>query len=179
MVFYFRNSKKLWFQLNFCNQIHVFLKSSFSYVYINGKFHGYFNCTSRVRQGDPISHLLFRFAKDVLSRIISKFVEDGKLDLIKGTMKFRVPYHSFYSNDFLIYFKGKILGLISVKDFLRNQDLVIVHIINSAKHTIFPCSISHARLSHIVNLLELKFFFFSFNYHGVPIFKRNPKVSYM
>jgi hypothetical protein len=71
----------------FCNWIHVILKSAFLSISINGKSHGYFNCTRGVRQGDPLSPLLFCLAEDVLSRSISKLVSQGSLQLIKGTRK--------------------------------------------------------------------------------------------
>jgi hypothetical protein len=38
-----------------------------------------------VRQGDPFSPLLFCIAEDVLSRNISKLVDEGHLQLINGT----------------------------------------------------------------------------------------------
>jgi hypothetical protein len=90
----------------FCNWIHVILKSAFLSISINGKSEGYFNCSRGVRQGDPLSHLLFCIAEDVLSRCISKLVNEGKLDLIKGTWHIRVPSHTFYADDLMIFCKG-------------------------------------------------------------------------
>jgi len=55
-----------------------------------------------------VSPLLFCSAEEVLSRIISKLVNDGKIDLIKGTRNFRIPSHSFYADDLMIYCKGKL-----------------------------------------------------------------------
>jgi len=93
--------KSFGFNEFFCNWIHVILKSTFLSVSINGKSHGYFNATRGVRQGDPLSPLLFCLVEDVLSRSISKLVEDGKLQKIKGTRNISVPSHSFYADDIL------------------------------------------------------------------------------
>jgi hypothetical protein len=90
----------------FCNWIHVILQSAFLSVSINGKSHGYFNCSRGVRQGDPLSPLLFCLAEDVLSRSISRLVSQGKLNLIKGTRQVYVPSHSFYADDLMIFCKG-------------------------------------------------------------------------
>ncbi|MCH95958.1 RNA-directed DNA polymerase (Reverse transcriptase), partial [Trifolium medium] len=100
----------------FCNWIHVILQSAFLSVSINGKAHGYFNCTRGVRQGDPLSPLLFCLAEDVLSRNISKLVDEGKLELIKGTRHVNVPSHAFYADDLMIFCKGKMAGLMALKD---------------------------------------------------------------
>jgi len=69
--------KKFGFNEIFCNWIHVILKSAFISISINGKAHGYFNCTRGVRQGDPLSSLLFSLAEDFLSRSISNLVSEG------------------------------------------------------------------------------------------------------
>jgi hypothetical protein len=92
---------KFGFNEVFCNWILVILQSAFLSISINGKSQGYFNCTRGVRQGDPLSPLLFCLAEDVLSRSISKLVSDEKLDLIKGTRHSLIPSHTFYADDFL------------------------------------------------------------------------------
>ncbi|PNX71332.1 ribonuclease H [Trifolium pratense] len=84
----------------FCYWIHLILKSAFLSVSFNGKSHGYFKCTRGVRQGDPLSPLLFCLAEDVLSRSTSNLVTEGIINLIKGTRNVNVPSHTFYANEF-------------------------------------------------------------------------------
>jgi hypothetical protein len=103
--------KSFGFNEVFCNWIHTILQSAFLSVSINGKSHGYFNCTRGVRQGDPLSPLLFCLAEDVLSRQISKLVVEGKINPIKGTRNVHVPSHSFYADDLMIFCKGNLNGL--------------------------------------------------------------------
>jgi hypothetical protein len=73
------------FNNTFCNWIHVILQSAFLSISVNGKSEGYFNCSRGVRQGDPLSPLLFCLAEDVLSRSISRLVDIGILDPMRGT----------------------------------------------------------------------------------------------
>jgi hypothetical protein len=124
-------------------------------VSINGKSHGYFNCSRGVRQGDPLSPLIFCLAEDVLSRSISKLVSDGKLYIIKGTRNFMVPSHSFYADDLMIFCKGTLSGLKALKDLFTAYALESGQVINTSKSTIYPGSISHGRLNLIVQLLIL------------------------
>jgi len=65
-----------------------------------------FTCNRGVRQGDPLSPLLFCLAEDVLSRGIRKLVNGGKVNLIKATRNVTIPSHSFYADDIMVYCKG-------------------------------------------------------------------------
>ncbi|WJX12769.1 hypothetical protein P8452_03227 [Trifolium repens] len=161
------------------NLLHNKAFCAFLSVSINGKSHGYFNCSRGVRQGDPLSPLLFCLAEDVLSRSISRLVSQGKLNLIKGTRQVYVPSHSFYADDLMIFCKGNIAGLKHLKELFNRYALESGQLINNAKSTIFSGSISHRRLQTIVELLNFKVGSLPFNYLGVPIFKGKPKVSHL
>jgi hypothetical protein len=163
----------------FCNWIHVILKSGWLSISINGKSEGYFNCSRGVRQGDPLSPLLFCLAEDVLSRSISKLVHDGKLDLIKGTRHIHVPSHTFYADDLMVFCKGKLSGLNALKDLFDNYALQSGQSINTTKSTIFSGSITRGRLNLIVNLLNFQIGSLPFNYLGIPIFRGKPKVCWL
>jgi len=167
------------FNDTFCNWIHSILHSAYLSISVNGKAQGYFNCSRGVRQGDPLSPLLFCLAEDVLSRSISKLVEEGKLDLIKGSRHCSVPSHTFYADDLMIYCKGKMSGLIVLNDLFHRYTLNSGQVINTSKSTIFSASISQVRLNRIVDLLHFKIGSIPFNYLGVPIFKGKPKASYL
>ncbi|KAK2368688.1 hypothetical protein QL285_081866 [Trifolium repens] len=163
----------------FCNWIHVILQSAFLSISVNGRAEGYFNCSRGVRQGDPLSPLLFCLAEDVLSRGISILVNSGVLDQIKGTRHFKVPSHTFYADDLMVFCKGKLSGLKELKKLFNNYALQSGQVISTAKSTIYSGSITHGRLNLIVDLLNFKVGALPFNYLGVPIFKGKPKSSYL
>lgn len=171
--------KQFGFNDTFCNWIAAILKSAFLSISINGESHGYFNCTRGVRQGDPLSLLLFCIAEEVLSRSLSHLVQEGKLKLIKGTRHFRVPSHSFYSDDLMIYCKGNTSSIQAIKDIFVRYELASGQVINNAKSTIFYGSINQAKLNQIVNILNFNVGSMPFNYLGVPIFKGKPKACYL
>jgi hypothetical protein len=80
----------------FCCWIDTILKSAKFPISINDKLNG----------------LLFFLAEDVLSRWISKLVDSGKLDLIKGTRHMNFPSHTLYADDIMIFAEVKTLILI-------------------------------------------------------------------
>jgi hypothetical protein len=171
--------KSFGFNEVFCNWILTILHSAHLSVAINGKSYGYFNCTRGVRQGDPLSPLLFCLAEDVLSRSITKLVPQGKLNQIKGTRNFMVPSHSFYADDLLVFCKGNLSGIKALQDLFDQYALESGQVINTSKSTIFSGSITPGRLSLIAQVLKFKLGSIPFNYLGVPIFKGKPKISHL
>jgi mannosylglycoprotein endo-beta-mannosidase len=155
------------------------LKSAFLSISINGKSQGYFNCSRGVRQGDPLSPLLFCLAEEVLSRGITRLVSQGILQLIKGTRDVCVPSHSFYADDLLIFCKGYLSGLRALKDLFETYALASGQVINNLKSTIIAGAIAPRRLDDIIQLLQFNTGSLPFNYLGVPIFKGRPKVIHL
>lgn len=90
----------------FCEWIHTILLSAKLSISINGKSEGYFSCSRGVRQGDPLSPLLFCLAEEVLSRGISQLVSAGKIQLIKGNISQAIPSHILYADDVMLFCKG-------------------------------------------------------------------------
>ena len=96
------------FNHTICNWIRAIHHSANVSICINGSQEGYFKCKRGVRQGDPLSPLLFCIAEEVLSRGIKKLVSENKLDLISASRTAKLPSHCFYADDLMVYCKGKI-----------------------------------------------------------------------
>ena len=168
--------KKFGFNNTFCSWIEAILRSAKISISINGTQQGYFSCKRGVRQGDPLSPLLFCLAEEVLSRGISKLVVDGKLDLISGSRSMHVPSHCFYTDDLMLFCKGKFFNLEALKNLFTNYAVSSGQIINVNKSFIYAGGIQQNRLEQIVNLLNFNVGSLPFTYLGAPIFKGRPKV---
>ncbi|XP_019465329.1 PREDICTED: uncharacterized protein LOC109363519 [Lupinus angustifolius] len=93
------------FHTTFINWIRVILNSTKLSISVNGQAVGFFSCKRGVRQGDPLSPLLFCLAEDVLSRGITKLYEQGIISSISGP-RINTPTHVLYADDILIFCKG-------------------------------------------------------------------------
>jgi len=69
-----------------------------------------------VRQGDPLSPLLFCLAEEVISRSLSKLVREGKLKLMHGTRDINIPSHILYADDMMIFCKGTNSNINALKN---------------------------------------------------------------
>lgn len=91
------------FNSKFCNWVRIILNSAKLSFFVNGNPVGYFPCKRGVRQGEPLSPLLFCIAEDVLSRGISKLVQSGNLFPMAGPNRFITPSHTLYADDILVF----------------------------------------------------------------------------
>jgi len=104
------------FNVIFCNWIKSISHSAKMSVFLNGAHHGFFSCNRGVRQGDPLSPLLFCIVKEVLSRSINSLVVQGRLDLISASKVSLIPSHCFYADDLMVFCKAKFSNLEGSKE---------------------------------------------------------------
>ena len=121
----------------FCNWILAILNSAMISVSTNGTQQGYFSCKRGVRQGDPLSPLLFCLVEEALSMGISKLVEDGEVDLISSSRGSKVPSHCFYADDLMVFCKGKVSNLEALKKLFTRYANCSRQIINTSKSFLF------------------------------------------
>ncbi|KAL8480479.1 hypothetical protein ACS0TY_027134 [Phlomoides rotata] len=95
--------QRLGFSASFCDLISAILHSTHLSVLINGVPRGYFDCSRGLRQGDPLSPLLFCLAEEALGRWIDWEVTSGRLVQIPCA-----PRYLFYADDILIFARATI-----------------------------------------------------------------------
>ncbi|XP_058757247.1 uncharacterized protein LOC131630489 [Vicia villosa] len=133
-------------------------------------------CSNGVRQGDPLSPLLFCLAEDVLSRGLTELVSNNKLNLIQANRNCCVPSHTFFADDIMIFYRGDIKSLNSISSLLKDYDINSGQICNSSKSIIHAGGLSLARHCRLAEIVGFTIAYPPFVYLGFPIFVGKPKA---
>jgi hypothetical protein len=129
-------------------------------ISINGEVGPYFRNKRGVRQGDPISPLLFDFVADALDIILSRARAAGH---IQGVVPHLIPEgvtHLQYADDTMIMVQNSDLSLINLKFILLCFELLSGMKINFHKSEviIMGCdSEEQARVARLLNVSRVGF----------------------
>lgn len=163
----------------FCNWTKTVLQLAKLSFLVNGKTEGFFACKRGVRQGDPLSLLLFCMAEDVLSRGISHLVDSGLLHTVSGPKNLKSPSHMLYANDVLVFCKGNKTGLDALMHLFQEYGSASSQYLTPSKCRFYSSSISVVKSSRIANALGFSASSLPFSYLGVSIFKGKPRRSHL
>jgi len=86
----------------FYDWILAILRSTHLSVLLNGNDVGYFSCNRGVRQGDPLSPLLFCLAEEILSRVLEMEWSSNALQPMSYCRVVSLPTHILYADDIFI-----------------------------------------------------------------------------
>lgn len=94
------------FEEQFCNMIRECVSTTSYSILINGFPCGFFPSSCGLRQGDPISPVLFTVLSDLLSRILVQSETDGRLSGVRVARTSPKVTHLMYVGDLVIYCKA-------------------------------------------------------------------------
>jgi hypothetical protein len=147
-----------------------------STILLNGVLGKVFHCRRGVRQGDPLSPLLFVLAADFLQTLLNKAKD---LNILK------LPIPLAYTNDFLIIqyaddtliiMEGCARQLVFLKSLLHSFANSTGLKVNYAKSMMVPINIDDHKLELLANTLGCATGFMPFTYLGLPLGITKPKV---
>ncbi|VFQ82730.1 unnamed protein product, partial [Cuscuta campestris] len=147
------------------------LKGSMLSVLINGQPAGYFPMTRGVKQGDPLSPLLFIIASEGLSRLLNRSMDESHIQLYNmGSVKF--IGHLTYADDIMIFTKGDSINLLKLRKLLDEYSSDSGQVINSAKSKFYVKKTTNStHLQNMEKILGMHLGSLPFTYLGATICK--------
>jgi hypothetical protein len=151
--------------------------SGTSSVLLNNKPGKRFRCKWGVRQGDPLSPLLFVLAADFLQVLMNKAKDLGLLKLpipLDSDKDFPVLQ---YVDDTLIIMEGDPRQLFMLKTVLQNFSQSTGLKVNYSKSQMLPINISETRLELLAQTFGCSKGTLPFTYLGLPLGTTKPRVT--
>ncbi|XP_057775017.1 uncharacterized protein LOC130993994 [Salvia miltiorrhiza] len=164
----------------FIGWIEIILKSARLSILYNGELCGYFGCSRGVRQGDPLSPILFGIAEDALSALFINCQRSGHLVLMQFNRGVSFPTHLFYADDILIFCKATKTNAKTLHKILEYYGNMSGQTFSPMKsHIYFSDKVMANTKRQVSRHLPLATGSLPFTYLGVPIFRGKPKASHL
>jgi len=97
----------------------------------------FFPYSRGVRQGDPLSPLLFCLVEEILSRGISKLVNDNKILHMTSPQGYLTPSHILYVDDIFVFCRGDNKSLRILSIFLKTYGDFSGQYVNNSNSSFF------------------------------------------
>ena len=150
--------------------------SGTSAVLLNGVPGKTFHCKRKVRQGDPLSPLLFVLAADFLQSMINKAKDMGLLQLpIPTNTSSDFPVIQ-YADDTLIIVEGDTRQLFFPRSLLNSFSMSIGLKVNFSKSMMIPINVSEEKLDILARTFGCSKGSLPFTYLGLPLSVSRPRV---
>lgn len=148
-------------------------------ISINGESSSEFRSTRGVRQGDPLSPLLFTMAQQIFSFNLKKLELMGDLQLYKLRRNVQSISHLLFADDMLVFSNGRLKSFRCLRGLLQSYERSSGQQINLEKSSIYVSkSITGQKLSRIQHLLGCQVKEFPFTYLGAPLYRGRCKEVY-
>jgi hypothetical protein len=137
---------------------------------------GIFSCVRGVRQGDPLSPLLFCIAEEVLSRAISLAATLGRISPMNYCRGLSIPTHILYADVIMIFCKATKVNIRRILEIFNTYGEASGQLVNQNKSKYYAGAVSPTRLNVITTMLGFSMGSVPFMYLGCSIFEGKPKA---
>ncbi|XP_026410816.1 uncharacterized protein LOC113306045 [Papaver somniferum] len=176
--FLFQVLIKYGFSVTWFQWLSTLFESAKVSVMTNGGPNGFFSVGRGLRQGDPLSPILFVLMEDVLSRNISKSLAEGNITpmVIRNGIH---PSHMFFADDMFIFCNGAKKSIQNLMKILEEYQKISGQVIDKSKSKLFVDGITDARTMQIKELMQIEVSSLPDRYLGVILQAGRVKISTM
>ncbi|XP_060178152.1 uncharacterized protein LOC132608097 [Lycium barbarum] len=137
-------------------------------IKLNGEGFGYFEGKRGLRQGDPVSPLLFVLVMEYLSRVLKtmSMLLDFKFHPMCKSLKLN---HLIFADDLMIFYKGEVKSVSRVKEALAHFSATTGLVANMDKSCLFLAGMDDAEKNQLLNLTGFAKGEFPIRYLGLPL----------
>ncbi|XP_074277141.1 uncharacterized protein LOC141600791 [Silene latifolia] len=136
---------------------------------VNGSNYGFFKGRSGVRQGDPLSPLLFVLSMEMLSRLFRTMCTTQDVSYHPKCVKLGLT-HLIFADDLMVFTRGNLPSVQKVAEILKLFASWSGLNANFEKYEAYFGGVNSVLKQHILNSIGLKEGFFPFRYFGLPIY---------
>ncbi|CAA7397126.1 unnamed protein product [Spirodela intermedia] len=146
---------------------------------VNGSSTPFFTATRGLRQGDPLSPTLFILVEEVLSRSLTRAINQGLIRPYYSKRGCPIISHSLFADDAILFLNGcetSIRGLMSI---ISRYERAAGQLVNASKSsfTVGP-STPIGTIRRIQGLIGFSRGHLPFDYLGCPIFLGRRRIHY-
>ena len=170
--------KHLGFDDKWCDWTQRILASGTSSILLNGVPGKHFHCKRGVRQGDPLSPLLFVLATDLLQCIINRGHRGGLFELPIPSYEMANYPIIQYADDTILIMKASQRELFTLKGLLESFSQSTGLRVNYRKSCLVPLNLSAEKAQQLAGVFGCKLESLPFTYLGLPMGTTKPRVEH-
>ena len=173
--FLLQTLKVMQFPSDFVDCIRAYITTPSFSLSINGVTSGFFKGKSGLRQGDPISPLLFAVVMNFLSFMLNRGAEDRIFGYHPGCAGTRLT-HLAFADDLLIFLDGTETSLAGVFTVLSQFEKFSGLQVNMSKTSMFSSGLAAHSQNNILNRFRLRSLQLPVRYLGLPLCSKKLSV---
>ncbi|KAG8097938.1 hypothetical protein GUJ93_ZPchr0013g34123 [Zizania palustris] len=146
-------------------------------ININGELGGYFKTFKGLRQGDPLSPLLFNLVADALSELLLRAQERGRLRGVVPHLVRDGLVNLQYADDTILFMEYNDQNIVALKFLLYCFESMSGMKISYQKSEVFTVGVHREEAERVADKFNCKLGDFPLTYLGIPVSGSKPSVT--